>query len=142
MSDDLFSRNGMGEYTEEFRNLPKELVGLDLEPEPLPPIDIEEDLCYEYIQINYRAHHARDMIELVGYNFQKKNQNTIMLKVLKERENAPLPEVWDNETDDYILIVFKKEERDEVERIFNLPGYEHLNTYSLDDLLNNCAFHF
>ena len=132
---DLFEMHNMTEFTE-FPVLPEELIGIDIEPDYLPPIDVECERMYVYAHIRYDVGESVKLNELVGYNFLRKKKNTFYFEELYNKEN-PQKEIWVNEAPDYVLILFKPAEAPNVIEWLNLPGYTRNQSYDLKDILAN-----
>ena len=132
---DLFEKYHMTEYTE-FPFLPQELQNLDIEPDYLPPINVESNLLYSYVYITYEPGEAKLLNEIVGYSFLRKKKNTFYYKELAERRNEQST-IYENEKEDYIIVLFQSEELDSVMKMFNLPFYYKNDTYKLKDLINH-----
>ena len=129
--EDLFTALHV-QGTEQFQNLPEELVGLDLEPEPLSPVNIVASTESEFIKISYDAGEAPAFNKMVGCNFLKEGKNSYYYSELKAKK-FDFPE-WNNAAPDYVLIIFKKEELDEMMEMFHLPSYTYRDSYQFKDL--------
>lgn len=134
---DLFEMYRMTEFTE-FPNLPSELQGIDIEPDYLPPINVESSRIYCHIYIKYEPGESKRLNELVGYSFLRKKKNTFYYRELAEHKGEqPVP--FENDQDEYIIIIFEPNELDGVMKMFNLPYYYNNNTYKLKDLVNHAT---
>lgn len=132
---DLFEMHNMTEFTE-FPVLPDELKGIDIEPDFLPPINIECERMYVYAHIRYDVGESVKMNELIGYNFLRKKKNTFYYEELLRKEN-PQKEVWVNDEPDYVLILFKPADAPKVIDWLGLPGYSRNQSYELKDILSS-----
>ncbi len=132
---DLFEMYNMTEFAE-FPVLPEELQGIDLEPDFLPPINVEADLPYHYIRIDYGPGEAKQLDELVGRPFTRKGKVSFFYRdIVEGRETRP--SVYENDGDDYVLIEFEAVDIGNVIRTFNLPYYSRNDAYKLKDLLRH-----
>lgn len=134
---DLFEMYRMTEFTE-FPNLPSELQGIEIEPDYLPPINVESNRIYLYVCINYGPGEAKLLNEMVGYSFLRRKKNTFYYKEIVEHQNEQ-PTVYENDKDDYILVVFEPKELEGVMKMFNLPFYYKNDSFKLKDLVNHAT---
>ena len=137
---DLFEFYKMGEFTE-FPVLPEELVGVDIEPDDLPPINVEANRVYEYVEITYEVGESQLMNDFVGYNFLGSNKNSFYFSDLMEKKD-PKDKLYENKIPDYVLILFRPEEVDQVVKRFNLPYYTKNNKFKLKDLMSYATMQF
>lgn len=131
---DLFEKHGMTEFTE-FPTMPEELRGMDIEPDYLPPINIESSRVYQYACIKYDIGEAPAFNNFVGYNFLRRKKNSYFFKEIIEKKEEQ-SSIYDNEKEDYALILFEAHEAEAVIEKFKLPFYVKNDTYQLKDLLN------
>ena len=136
----LFDLNGV-DTKGGFSNLPDELKGVRLEPEPLPVIDVVADTTMMNITIRFRKHEAQRLADVCGVSFYRPHRNSYTFDEITSGKLVN-DHVIDNEADDYINILFRPEQRDDVIRMFKLPYFVKYDTYSIDELTSQEYFNF
>lgn len=137
--EDLFTQLHI-EGTEEFPNLPRELQGIDLEPEPLRPINILDETQEEFLKIAYAPGESPALNRMVGCNFLKEGKNSYYFSELAAKKFS-FPD-YINDKEDYILVIFKREELEAVIRMFHLPSYTFRDSYQFRDLVSHQYLQF
>ena len=125
-------------FFEKPMNLPPELIGLDLEPDKLPEIKVSDtSKDKDYIVITYGAHEGKKLEEIVGMSFLRNHVNTYRWSRIKDG-SARVQNPYDNDAPNYILLLFEREDMEEVLKRFNIGNYKkgEINKYKLDVIIN------
>ena len=89
--DDLFGAFEGTEKKEEFENLPQELVGLDLNPDPSEKLTGDFPTLMDYITISFRREQSQELADLLGLPMiDSRKQSTYTFDAIKAGKNYGL----------------------------------------------------
>lgn len=124
-------------FEEEF-NLPPELAGVDIEPDEIPEIKINNTITNNYIIIDYDAGESLKINELAGTNFLRRGHKKYVFKknIVEKEESLETP--WVNDEPYSVLILFEENELDDIIKMFHIPQYKknEIFKYRLKDIIN------
>ena len=89
--DDLFGAFEGVEKKDDFENLPKELVGLDLTPDPSEKLVGDFPTLMDYITISFRKEQSQELADLLGLPMiDSRRQSTYTFDAIKARRDYGL----------------------------------------------------